>query len=458
LEVFLTLFDEVERRKSYYETLGIAETAENAEIKKAYFGMVRKYQPDRFPEEFKEIRAAYETLTDPKKRAEYDMVGSLPPYAASMLHEAQWFERAGKHSKAAECYQRILKRHPELDSVREQYARFLSADDKTGKAMEVWEELCRRHPDNAGYLRELGRNYFERGWTRKAFDTAQRALNLDRSSIASWILVINCTADQTKYEQNFFDHLYALSLEALEAVRPVKKEEWKKIPLHVHALIGAGAKNINAGRDQLQEIIRLIREGGRQGQDEGSVALEEILNIIPIAAGLGRLYPEVKELAELLPNTGDAALLSKLNEVKISFEIQGLEQKGFHVVFHDLLNLLQFGFDEDEDKLEIIAMEHEIIENRDRYYSQLRRLKTEFPELYALHGAFFREAMSARDPEKLLYRREKQYDRLKREIGLVNDDPEYQTEQPVRRVEPKVGRNDPCPCGSGKKYKRCCGA
>lgn len=22
--------------------------------------------------------------------------------------------------------------------------------------------------------------------------------------------------------------------------------------------------------------------------------------------------------------------------------------------------------------------------------------------------------------------------------------------------EPKVGRNDPCPCGSGKKYKKCC--
>ena len=24
-------------------------------------------------------------------------------------------------------------------------------------------------------------------------------------------------------------------------------------------------------------------------------------------------------------------------------------------------------------------------------------------------------------------------------------------------VENKVGRNDPCPCGSGKKYKKCCG-
>ncbi|MBR2296811.1 MAG: SEC-C domain-containing protein [Clostridia bacterium] len=31
------------------------------------------------------------------------------------------------------------------------------------------------------------------------------------------------------------------------------------------------------------------------------------------------------------------------------------------------------------------------------------------------------------------------------------------TAQPVR-AENKVGRNDPCPCGSGKKYKKCCGA
>jgi SEC-C motif-containing protein len=29
---------------------------------------------------------------------------------------------------------------------------------------------------------------------------------------------------------------------------------------------------------------------------------------------------------------------------------------------------------------------------------------------------------------------------------------------PVVRAEPKVGRNDPCSCGSGKKFKKCCGA
>ena len=29
--------------------------------------------------------------------------------------------------------------------------------------------------------------------------------------------------------------------------------------------------------------------------------------------------------------------------------------------------------------------------------------------------------------------------------------------QPLKTAGKKVGRNDPCPCGSGKKYKKCCG-
>ncbi len=36
-------------------------------------------------------------------------------------------------------------------------------------------------------------------------------------------------------------------------------------------------------------------------------------------------------------------------------------------------------------------------------------------------------------------------------------DGELERPEPYRREAPKVGRNDPCPCGSGKKYKKCCG-
>jgi preprotein translocase subunit SecA len=40
----------------------------------------------------------------------------------------------------------------------------------------------------------------------------------------------------------------------------------------------------------------------------------------------------------------------------------------------------------------------------------------------------------------------------------VSARPQPRIVQPVRREGPKVGRNDPCPCGSGQKFKKCHGA
>jgi uncharacterized protein YecA (UPF0149 family) len=33
----------------------------------------------------------------------------------------------------------------------------------------------------------------------------------------------------------------------------------------------------------------------------------------------------------------------------------------------------------------------------------------------------------------------------------------HHAQMPVVRLQPKVGRNDPCPCGSKQKFKKCCG-
>ena len=44
------------------------------------------------------------------------------------------------------------------------------------------------------------------------------------------------------------------------------------------------------------------------------------------------------------------------------------------------------------------------------------------------------------------------------EVLGSGDEGEAQGQQPHQREFPKVGRNDPCPCGSGKKYKHCHGA
>ena len=380
----MPLFNEAE--KSHYEILGIPKTAAESEIKRAYFGMVRKYQPDRFPGEFKEIRAAYETLMDKEKRAEYDAIGDLPASARSHFHEAQRFNRIGRRDKAVELYRTILKRHPELDKVREQYAHTLYRDNKTGKAIEAWEELCRRHPDNPRYARELGQCYLDRGWTKKAQAETERSLVLDRSSLEGWSLLISCAAENLKSGSNVFEELGTLAGEALEAVKDVKTGEWKKIYIHAYEFLAAGIKGVDIARGHLREIIRLIRKGGREARQEGLAALKEILLFIP-ANSLAELYPELKEMANLLP---DISWLQqeKLEAIRLGSEIAGLEGKNFPSIFTDLFRILNADFEEEEDELEVTAIEYHLLNDKKTYEPHVKRLKEEFPEIYDLHDSF----------------------------------------------------------------------
>ena len=70
-------------QKNFYDVLGVSRDASDKEIKTAFRKLAQKYHPDAGGDEqkFKEISEAYETLSDEKKRKEYDqllMFGGIP--------------------------------------------------------------------------------------------------------------------------------------------------------------------------------------------------------------------------------------------------------------------------------------------------------------------------------------------------------------------------------------------
>jgi molecular chaperone DnaJ len=78
----------VSEKRDYYEVLGVARTADAAELKRAYRKLAMELHPDRNPDpqaeaRFKEASEAYQVLSDPEKRAHFDRFGHAGPGAGA---------------------------------------------------------------------------------------------------------------------------------------------------------------------------------------------------------------------------------------------------------------------------------------------------------------------------------------------------------------------------------------
>ncbi|OQA89283.1 MAG: Chaperone protein DnaJ [bacterium ADurb.Bin236] len=95
--------------QDFYKILEVDKNATEADIKKAYRRLARKHHPDVNPNDpqaekkFKDISEAYQTLSDPKKRQEYDMYGSggfqggqgFPPGGGGFEYQQGGFDFGG---------------------------------------------------------------------------------------------------------------------------------------------------------------------------------------------------------------------------------------------------------------------------------------------------------------------------------------------------------------------------
>ena len=469
-----------------YEQLEVARTASPQEIKRAYFRLVRRYTPEKEPDAFMRIRQAYETLSDEARRNAYDAdlsrLADVPGEVAAIIMEA---ERLSAKRLWADAV-RVLEKSPYAKdgSVQCSLANLYLSMDKSGMAAKVMDRLIAKEPNNENYLRLAVKVYLERGWMKKAAEIRKYLDFLDPDNDGNASALLRDKTGQAPFRTG-------------EIVEMVEKKGGKAPLLCarlLHADLRLAYERLDAPYQQLS--FELFGEGSQNTWGDPAFAAKKLAEHTEGIKGEKRDC--VRDIIEydILDELFDADCYHILPDIDQAIRNVGAEYL-FQTSFYEVLSLgytawkaVQEGIPKElaalplmiawsqadilTDRLqaecrdEILFLEMDILDMPFIFVPHLRRFKEAFSPFYQHAADFFQMIQQAGD-QKLLYEFNRRIPKAKK-LGsrLVLDflgkgdspgNPGGSVEsekpaQPVRVV--KIGRNDPCPCGSGKKYKKCC--
>jgi molecular chaperone DnaJ len=137
-----------------YQILGVNKNATEDEIKKAYRKLAHQYHPDKNPDnpeaekKFKEANSAYEVLSDPQKRAQYDRFGAAGGMAGNPFGGMARGPQPGNGSRGAADFGNFGGMAGAFNGFN--FTEFNSADMGIGGVEEIWETFFGGNPFSRG--------------------------------------------------------------------------------------------------------------------------------------------------------------------------------------------------------------------------------------------------------------------------------------------------------------------
>lgn len=469
-----------------YEVLEVSQGASSLEIKRAYFRLIRIYPPEKDAQAFMRLRAAYEELSDEDRRAAYDdVLASYPDMPSEVLNVILEAGRKAVRGMPEDAV-KILEQSDHFAHHEIQYTlcRLYSRINKSGKAVKLIEKHIKKNPDDIAGLRVAADVYMCRGYTKKALEIAKKLKCLDPADEENTEVLLfeemvfppdvvgglierieegggkapllclsnlgRCIgldpfAEDEDYEQLAFDFL-----------QPIKEQPWtdpnfaaEKLNEHTKGISAAKQKKVGLAIKEdilglmfhvdcyhilpaIDEVIKNVKADEIFAQPEYEIAAAGYQALSSVNAGI----PKTLVILPLLYLWSQTSLFDEESR--------------------------------EEYRKEILIYETEILESYVSYYPQIKRFKKMFPLFYQHAAVFFEMILNAGDHKIYNEMQRRVYKLMNLELDLQvdfdwlgeDDEPSDLVMAPEpkeqRRVT-KVGRNDPCPCGSGKKYKKCCG-
>lgn len=460
-----------------YKILGISQDADPKEIKRAYFRLVRQYSPETDPVRFQEIREAYEHLTAPERTSRDQEKDTLSypdlPYAEELRKRIFTLFQTEDYPQAADLAQNAVTMYGESEGFLYLLGTAQLHAGNTGKAIKNFERLIELFPEKLIFRRELAAALMKRGFGKKAYQAFTEAYAMGCRDLDFLDLFSVCCKDRGEHAQTI-----KLLNELIDLAEKNPKDAMEEL---LNAFTGIFvvksyliAQTIS---EDLKHFSRFLEIAAPYLPDYS----DEIFYILQMLIQMHLQKQEDLSLLDEITARAKKGLNTRNTSGNDSFwEILDTEREHLKILDDDRFpDVLKAGFEafiiKDKDaeinRFSKLDIELCILEEWPSVQSKIQIIRKEYPLYYGAIRNFCEKLAQTDDLDHLRRRLIKDYDRLAKYISGGYYYELYPHRAPsgttslwdsdndgtYTRSTPKIGRNSPCPCGSGKKYKNCCG-
>ena len=458
---------------AYYDALELQPGASPAEVKKAYFRLVRQYTPEKDPEHFKRIRQAYEALKDGGPPPE---TSAFPepeePLLRQAVRRALEEVRRGDYEEASAIYQSALSFSPNEPYLLLHLAEAQKAAGHPQKAAKTAARLTELYPDCKEAHSLMALATYDRGWYKKALPMFRKAFELGERDVDFLTDYASAAMDNVEREET-----QQISREIL------KNKAWSKdnveSAIEAYCHLGHCVRTREDALSLLDSYGDFLTKYRRFPHDAP--------HLLTPLVGLYFMRPDFMEDFEIYRKAD--AVLQKIDAMAPEDKmVRLLRYRVATSAIHEekrirneaWIGLAEMTFDAvlagdsqkvDADMLRFGTLDAQLclLKKPDDFRADVPFIRENYPLLYEKHRDFIERALSDnRDAfweeiKRKFFKLEYKYtgahflklypeERPMRTRGVRIHD----GERPFVRDGKKIGRNAPCPCGSGKKFKRCC--
>jgi curved DNA-binding protein CbpA len=394
-----------------YQILEVLPQSSPEEIKRAYYQLVRKYPPEKDPEKFNQIRGAYETLSDPKARENYDSIQDYGEQISELFAQATEKINAKDWSNAIPLLKHLLVLSPGANTAHNYLGICYIHTQEWNEAFKIYQALTKQYPDIALYWNNFGQLYRQQADSlnkenetkpqlyAQARECFQKAIEQEKFNYIHYIDIAYTYLDEYNYSQALAWAEKAITAEGEESYNDLETllficrlhfycNDLQNFEVTLQRILSLIPEDEEAKKHAAYRFAQLSYEYSKYAiEASSSHVLKYALTYVKTAS---YLIPNDTNVLDLLEKTEyNSALLEEYNLFKqdtlILYHIQKLAELGVC----DYFNMYK---SEEERKNAFDDIFSKILASPSNFilYS-INRIKSQYPLIYKLREALFKE-------------------------------------------------------------------